>query len=231
MSGEEGRPVPSYAIERQLEAAGATRIAGVDEVGRGAWAGSVVACAVVTDLSPPPDGLADSKLLTELRRTRLVDVLTDWAVGVGYGEATPAEIDELGLTEALRRAAVRALDALPTRPDVVIVDGKHDYLGAPWAVRCEVKADACCVSVAAASVLAKVHRDAQMARLDPEHPAYEFAENAGYPSPTHKRALAAYGPTPYHRLSWSYLDELPEWRHLKKHRHPSVGAGQLALDL
>lgn len=231
MNGEPDPLVPSYAIERQLQAAGSARIAGVDEVGRGAWAGPVVACAVITDLSPPPDGLADSKRLTALRRARLVDALTDWAVGVGYGESSPEEIDELGLTEALRRAAVRALGTLPLRPDVVIVDGKHDYLGTPWAVRCEVKADVCCVSVAAASVLAKVHRDALMARLGPEHPAYGFAENAGYPSPTHKRALAAYGPTPYHRLSWSYLDELPAWRYLKKHRHPAVGAGQLPLDL
>lgn len=214
------------------------RIAGVDEVGRGAWAGPVVVCAAVTDLSAPPAlpgrggrtvGLTDSKLLTEPRREAFAEVLPGWLTAHALGSSSPEEIDEVGMTEALRRAAVRALEALPVRPDVVILDGKHDFLGRPWRVRCEVKADQRSVTVAAASVLAKVHRDRLMAALDPEFPGYGFADSAGYPSPIHQRALAESGPTPHHRLSWSYLDDLPRWRHLKKHRDPLSGTGQLSF--
>lgn len=218
---------PTYDIERLLLAGGARTVAGVDEVGRGAWAGPVTVCAVVTDLSEPPAGLTDSKRLTPRRRAALAELLKDWAVGVGYGEATHEEIDALGMTEALRRAARRALAGLPVRPDAVILDGKHDYLGAPWAVRLQVGGDAASVSVAAASVLAKVRRDAYMASLG--YPEYGFADNAGYPSPVHRAALAEHGPTPYHRLSWSYLDALPRWRHLKRHRDAAAGEGQLSL--
>jgi ribonuclease HII len=96
-------------------------------------------------------------------------------------------------------------------------------------VRCEIKADQRSVTVAAASVLAKVHRDRLMAGLDPEFPAYGFAESSGYPSPVHQRALRDSGPTPHHRLSWSYLDDLPRWRHLRKRRDPLAGTGQLSL--
>ncbi|MFI0407942.1 ribonuclease HII [Actinomadura sp. 3N508] len=213
-------------------------IAGVDEVGRGAWAGPVVVCAAVTDLTPPPVlqgrgkrtvGLTDSKLLTEAHRESFAEVLPGWLAGHAIGASGPEEIDEVGMTEALRRAAVRALEALPVPPDVVILDGKHDFLSRPWRVRCEVKADQRSVTVAAASVLAKVHRDRLMAGLDTEFPGYGFADSAGYPSPTHQKTLEESGPTPHHRMSWSYLDGLPRWRHLKKHRDPLAGEGQLSL--
>jgi ribonuclease HII len=230
--------VPGYQIELQLRAAGAVRIAGVDEVGRGAWAGPVVVGAAVTDFSPPPElpgrggrtiRLTDSKLLTPAHREAFAEVLPSWLVCYALGAAGPEEIDEVGMTEALRRAAVRALDTLPERPDAVILDGKHDVLRSGWPVRCEVKADQRSVSVAAASVLAKVHRDRLMAELDPAYPAYGFADCAGYPSPVHQRALRDLGPTPHHRLSWSYLDDLPNWRHLRKHHDPRAGTGQMSL--
>ncbi|RSN03493.1 ribonuclease HII [Nonomuraea sp. WAC 01424] len=219
---------PTYDIEQLLLSMPSTRtVAGVDEVGRGAWAGPVTVCAVVTDLSEPPSGLTDSKQVSAARRPPLAAEVGAWAAGIGFGEASHAEIDALGMTEALRRAARRALDALPVRPDAVILDGKHDYIGAPWPVRLEIKGDAASVSVAAASVLAKVRRDAYMATIG--HDEYGFAENAGYPSPAHQEALARLGPTPHHRLSWSYLDDLPRWRHLKQVRDPLVGEGQAAL--
>lgn len=219
---------PTYEIEQLLLSMPSTRtVAGVDEVGRGAWAGPVTVCAVVTDLSEPPSGLTDSKQVSAARRGPLAEELTVWAAGIGFGEASHAEIDALGMTEALRRAARRALEALPVRPDAVILDGKHDYIGAPWPVRLEIKGDAASVSVAAASVLAKVRRDTYMGTIG--HEEYGFAENAGYPSPMHQEALARLGPTPHHRLSWSYLDDLPQWRHLKQVRDPLVGEGQAAL--
>ncbi len=235
--------VAGYEIEHELRAALADgdrplRIAGVDEVGRGAWAGPVVVCAAVTDLSPPPIlrgrgertiGLTDSKLLTEAHRESFAELLPGWLDGHALGASGPEEIDEVGMTEALRRAAVRALEALPVPPDIVILDGKHDFLRRPWRVRCEIKADQRSVTVAAASVLAKVHRDGLMTVLDEEFPGYGFAESAGYPSPVHQKGLEEYGPTPHHRMSWSYLDDLPRWRHLKKHRDPLAGEGQLSL--
>ncbi|WP_448317322.1 ribonuclease HII [Streptomyces sp. CO7] len=210
---------PTHTVERSLRATtGAKVVAGVDEVGRGAWAGPVTVCAAITGLRRPPHGLTDSKLLTVKRRNELSAELRDWVTAYALGHSSPEEIDELGMTAALRLAAVRALEALPVRPDAVILDGKHDYLGAPWQVRTVIKGDRSCVAVAAASVIAKVERDAMMAELGTAHEDFAFAANAGYPSPVHRAALEERGPTPHHRLSWAYLDALPRWRHLKKVR-------------
>jgi ribonuclease HII len=213
---------PTHTVERSLRATtGAKTVAGIDEVGRGAWAGPVTVCAAVTGLRRPPEGLTDSKLLSRERRTELSAVLTTWVTGHAIGHASVEEIDELGMTEALRLAAVRALGGLPVRPDAVILDGKHNYLGGQWQVRTVIKGDQSCVPVAAASVLAKVHRDGMMAELGAQDARYEpfaFGANAGYPSPTHKAALEEWGPTPHHRVSWAFMDALPRWRHLKKVR-------------
>ncbi|MGD9483971.1 ribonuclease HII [Streptomyces sp. TRM70308] len=211
---------PTHRVERSLRATTPARlIAGVDEVGRGAWAGPVTVCAAITGLRRPPAGLTDSKLLTRARRTELAEALTGWVTAHGLGHAWPEEIDALGMTAALRLAAVRALEALPERPDAVILDGAHDYLGPPWQVRTVVKGDRSCVSVAAASVIAKVRRDGLMAELGEGHEEFDFAGNAGYPAPAHRAALQDLGPTPHHRLTWAYLDALPRWQHLKK-PHP-----------
>ncbi|MGK4580850.1 ribonuclease HII [Kitasatospora sp. HPMI-4] len=220
---------PTHSVERSLRRAGARLVAGLDEVGRGAWAGPVTVGAAVTGLRRPPEGLTDSKLLTERRRTALAPVLADWVTAYALGHASPQECDELGMTAALRLAAVRALEALPVRPDAVILDGKHDYLGGPWRVRTVIKGDQSCICVSAASVLAKVHRDGLMAELGESYPAYGFAENAGYPSPVHRSALEEYGPTEHHRLSWAYLDALPKWSHLKRERAAEAQGEQLSL--
>ncbi|MFF8845085.1 ribonuclease HII [Streptomyces sp. NPDC015127] len=227
---------PTHAVERSIRATtGAKIVAGIDEVGRGAWAGPVTVCAAITGLRRPPAGLTDSKLIAPKRRTELAGELESWVTAHALGHASPEEIDDLGMTAALRLAAVRALDGLPVRPEAVILDGKHDYLGVPWRVRTVIKGDQSCVAVAAASVIAKVRRDAMMAALQQEFAVFGFADNAGYPSPVHKAALEELGPTPYHRLSWAYLDALPKWRHLKKVRlSPEAAAledgGQLGFD-
>ncbi|WP_285759391.1 ribonuclease HII [Nocardiopsis ansamitocini] len=218
---------PTYELERELTEHGATLIAGVDEVGRGAWAGPVLVCAAVTDGSPAPAGLTDSKRLSPKRRVAMADLVRPWVRDHAFGRAEPAEIDEFGMTESLRLAATRALNGLAERPDSVILDGKHDFLGRPWQVRTQIKADLTCVTVAAASVLAKVERDTMMAALDEEYPGYGFASAAGYPSPLHRATLADLGPTPYHRMSWAYLDDLPKWQHLRTFR--SAPGGQLSL--
>ncbi|GAA0411567.1 ribonuclease HII [Streptomyces luteireticuli] len=232
---------PTHSVERSLRATtGAKVVAGVDEVGRGAWAGPVTVCAAVTGLRRPPEGLTDSKLLTPKRRLVLARQLETWVTAYALGEASPEEIDAQGMTAALRLAATRALDALPVRPDAVILDGKHDYLGDPWRVRTVIKGDQSCVAVAAASVIAKVRRDGLMAELGAGHADFGFSDNAGYPSPVHRAALERLGPTPYHRLSWAYLDALPRWQHLKRPRLVPEGAtarenaleagGQLGFD-
>ncbi|MFH8366540.1 ribonuclease HII [Streptomyces sp. NPDC018031] len=227
---------PTHRVERSLRATtGARVVVGIDEVGRGAWAGPVTVCAAVTGLRRPPTGLTDSKLLTVKRRTDLARELETWVTAHALGHSSPAEIDELGMTAALRLAATRALAALPVVPDAVILDGKHDYLGAPWRVRTVIKGDRSCVAVAAASVIAKVRRDAMMAELGDDHQDFCFGDNAGYPSPVHRAALEELGPTPHHRLSWAYLDTLPRWRHLKRGRSaPGTAAmeagGQLGFD-
>ncbi|KRV51451.1 ribonuclease HII [Wenjunlia vitaminophila] len=218
-------PPPTHGVERSLRRAGATVVAGVDEVGRGAWAGPVTVGAAVTGLRRPPQGLTDSKLLTPPRRQEMAAELEGWVSSFSLGHAWPEEIDELGMTAALRLAAVRALESLPVRPDAVILDGKHDYLGLPWRVRTVIKGDQSCVAVAAASVLAKVRRDALMAELAPQYAAFAFQDNVGYPSPVHRAALVEHGPTPHHRVSWAYMDALPRWRHLKKTRLPAGGPG------
>jgi ribonuclease HII len=217
-------PAPDYALEHRLAGPdGVASLAGVDEVGRGACAGPVVVGAAVTDGSPPPPGLTDSKRLTRRQRVAMAAELESWVVDHAFGHAGPAEIDELGMTAALRLAARRALAGLRTPPGQVVLDGVHDYLGAPWRVTTQAKADLSCVSVAAASVLAKVHRDTRMAALAQEHPGYAFEESAGYPSPRHRHALAEHGPTPHHRMSWAYLDGLPQWRHLRRARPAAPG--------
>lgn len=209
---------------------GVRTVAGVDEVGRGAWAGPVTVCAAVTGLRRPPEGLTDSKLITPKRRTKLAALLADWVTSYALGHASPEEIDALGMTAALRLAAGRALEALPERPDAVILDGKHNYLGGPWKVRTVIKGDQSCVAVAAASVIAKVRRDSAMAELGAEHVPFAFADNAGYPSPVHRAALEELGPTAHHRLSWSYLDTMPRWQHLKKVRDDADTGEQLGFD-
>lgn len=216
MADTSSNPTPSYALEHELSENGAGVIAGVDEVGRGAWAGPVLVCAAVTDGTAPPAGLTDSKKLTPKRRAEVDDLLRAWVGDYAFGRAEPTEVDEFGLTKSLRAAATRALDGLRERPEAVLLDGRHDYLGPPWKVRTEVAADLSCISVAAASVLAKVERDTFMAGLDSHYPGYGFATAVGYPSPVHRAALAEHGPTPHHRMSWSYLDRLPQWRHLRK---------------
>jgi ribonuclease HII len=224
---------PTHSVERSMRATlGVRTVAGVDEVGRGAWAGPVTVCAAVTGLRRPPEGLTDSKLIAPKRRADLAAVLTGWVTSYALGHASPEEIDELGMTAALRLAALRALGGLPEPPDAVILDGKHNYLagGGPWQVRTVIKGDQSCVAVAAASVIAKVHRDGRMAELGADHRPFAFDENAGYPSPVHRLALEELGPTPLHRLSWSYLDTMPRWQHLKKVRAVVDAGEQLGFD-
>lgn len=190
-------------------------VVGIDEVGRGAWAGPVTVAAVALDPEDLPDGVRDSKRLSPARRTVVAAAVRARAI-VGIGSAENDEVDDVGLaaalTEAARRALVAAL-AAPGAPDdpLVLVDGPYDLLRLDGVeVVTLVRGDAVSRSIAAASVVAKVHRDARMAAEDPRFPTYGFARNRGYASPEHVAALERSGPCPLHRRSWAPIARLDQ---------------------
>jgi len=201
-------PYPTLRFERKCWEDGDRVVVGIDEVGRGSWAGPVTVAAVVPD-DVHLKGVRDSKMLTRDEREECAPRVRAWARGYGVGHASHEECDVLGMTEALRRAAMRALDQLAAQgftPDRIVLDGKFDYLAMPRVVRTVVKGDQRVLSVAAASVIAKTTRDALMAEEAEHYPAYGFESNRGYPAPVHKCALAAYGPSAIHRRSWIFMD-------------------------
>lgn len=178
-------------------------VAGVDEVGRGAWAGPVTCAAVVLDPHARIYKLRDSKLLDHDRRVRLAERIATRAAAAAVGHASNDEIDRWGMTRALQVAARRAVDGLGTHVDRILLDGNFDFLAAhPAPVTTIVKGDARSASIAAASILAKVARDRLMMALDDHHRDYDFASNKGYPSPEHIAALDEVGPCRWHRHSW-----------------------------
>lgn len=230
------RPVPTLELERTLAAQGYDVIVGFDEVGRGSLAGPVmVGAAAIWARDLPtltvPEGVADSKMLTEHRREAIFHPLRRWCASSAVGQASNTEIDEWGITYALGVAALRALDELErqlgigsatqTLQSVIrvggILDGPNDYITAalgtfdapdvpvPAHIITKVKGDQHCATVAAAAVIAKVTRDHLMVDIAKGNPAYEpygWARNKGYGSQVHRDAIAKYGPTPLHRLSW-----------------------------
>ncbi len=205
------RASPTLAEEILGWRAGYRHVAGVDEVGRGPMAGPVVAAAVILDPQFSArwwSELRDSKALTANRRARLAERLRDTAA-FGVGRAGHEEVDGLGLLEATRQAMLRALAALPCRPDQVLVDA----VSLPREVgpqRALIHGDALCVSIAAASIVAKVERDRLMDEYDRKYPVYGFGHNRGYCTPDHLRALTQHGLCPIHRRSFAsvraYLD-------------------------
>jgi ribonuclease HII len=199
---------PTLQVEHELWESGHDVVVGLDEVGRGAWAGPLTIAAVVLPRDRRVYGVRDSKQLTERRREELFDRVADWCAAVGVGHASHEECDELGMSDAQRLAARRALDAMGLEPDLVLLDGKWDFVGG-GNTRTIVKGDATCLSIAAASVIAKVTRDRMMRAEADNYPAYDFERNKGYPCPRHKVALKGYGPTPIHRRSWAFMDNLP----------------------
>jgi ribonuclease HII len=215
---------PSLRFERELWDDGKPVVVGVDEVGKGAWAGPLTLVAAVV----PPDRriykIRDSKMLTEAEREALFDRVADWCRAWAVGHATAAECDQLGMSDAQRLAADRALDGLGLEPDAVLLDGKWDFVGRGIS-RTIVKGDASCLSIAAASLLAKVTRDRMMRRLGTAHPGYDFEFNKGYPCPRHRAALRGLGPSAIHRRSWAFMDDLV-WTGLPRSRRPEP-QGQL----
>lgn len=200
-------PAPTTAAERRWWREGA-RVAGLDEVGRGAWAGQLTVGAVALAPDRRVLGLRDSKQLTPDRRAQLARRLASVA-DVGLGRVQVDELDELGLAAALRVAAARAVAALADPPEVVLIDGNVDLLPDSRSHReLLVGGDRRSASIAAASIVAKVARDAAMVAADPVHPAYGFARHKGYPTAAHRAALAEHGPCALHRTCWAPIAAL-----------------------
>ena len=214
------KPYPSLDSERRIFERGNRFVIGIDEVGRGAIAGPVAVGVSLIDKTNPnleswPEKLQDSKLMTAKSRSEITQPLMDWVSSYAVGFSTNKEIDELGISEALRLAAGRALDQLlkdaTSRKTIaedgaiILLDGSQNWLGKVsygLDVHVQVKADTNCVSVAAAAVLAKVTRDSLMQELDQQYSGYGLAGHKGYASATHIAALRALGPTDIHRLTW-----------------------------
>jgi ribonuclease HII len=211
--------IPNLKVERELFDTGAPVVLACDEVGRGALAGPVAVGLVVIDTSVRrmPTGLRDSKLMTEPRREAMAPRAAAWVRGWAVGEASAAEIDELGIMACLGLAGARAYAALTAAQEValdapLLLDGNYDWLSPSIQHRARVttriKADRDCASVAAASVIAKVHRDRGMRSAHDDLPLYGWDENKGYSSRGHFAALAEHGPSALHRHTW--LHERPE---------------------
>jgi ribonuclease HII len=213
-------PQANLSVEHSLMAQGHRLVAGIDEVGRGAWAGPLVVGVVVVDAStpPPPKGTTDSKLLTANARQSLVGSLEPWCVSWSLGEVSAQEIDLHGLSASLTIGARRALELLPQAPDALILDGTFDFVtpretdatffGSTGESGCPVltlaRADRVAASVAAASILAKVMRDATMCMLAGRLPGFGFERHKGYGTPEHATAIESLGITSEHRRSWSF---------------------------
>jgi ribonuclease HII len=202
------RPEPTLDVEREFFANGVRIVAGMDEVGRGAIAGPVTIGVVAIDanVGEIPTGLRDSKLMTPKRREAMVPIAKEWGIAWATGSATAAEIDKFGIVTSLGLAASRALQKLGITPDVVILDGNTSFLmeetGGPRIVT-RIKADQDCACVSAASVIAKVERDALMTQLHEQYPHYRWEGNKGYGAAVHTDAIKMHGVTDFHRKSWN----------------------------
>jgi ribonuclease HII len=197
----------SFEYELRLVARGTVPVAGVDEVGRGPLAGPVTAAAVILDLGRVPEGIDDSKRLTAQRRREL-DIEIRACAEISVAHASVGEIDEINIYHAAHLAMCRAVDGLPRRARHAIIDGKAIPRGLCCDGEALVGGDGLCPSVAAASIVAKVARDALMAGLDRDHPGYGWARNAGYATEEHRLALVRLGPTPHHRRSFQRVHKM-----------------------
>lgn len=216
--------LPNFVYEKELWEQGYDLVCGIDEVGKGAWAGPLtVGIAIAGDDEPPP-GINDSKTLTEKKREEIFDAVAGWCKSWSLGFASSEECDELGMSDAQRLAVKRAFESLDAAPDWALLDGKWNFLqsgngdagngGAGGngvvgnlGVTNIVKGDQISISIAAASILAKVSRDRMMREIGDAYGPYRFPHNKGYRCTWHLAALKAWGATPIHRQKWSFMDE------------------------
>tara|TARA_B100000929_G_C15434215_1_gene395758 strand:+ start:377 stop:1084 length:708 start_codon:yes stop_codon:yes gene_type:complete len=202
---------PTLKYEKSFWEQGIRHIVGVDEVGKGAWAGPLTVVAAMIPQEKRIYKIRDSKLLKEVERESLFSRISEWCETWAVGHATNEECDELGMSDAQKLATRRAIEDLSVQPDHFLIDGKWDFVGHLVGVKHVtkiVKGDSKCLSIASASVLAKVIRDRMMRDYHSQFPHYKFADNKGYPSPHHIEALHDHGPCDIHRKSWAFMDQL-----------------------
>lgn len=192
--------------EKDLYKKGIELIAGVDEVGRGPLCGPVVACACILPKNYKLDGLNDSKKLTERKREQLYEVLVNEAISYGIGIISPKRIDEVNIYQATKEAMYEAINNLNPKPEHVLIDAMPLDLDVPSTSI--IKGDAKCLSIAAASVIAKVTRDRMMIELDKKYPEYGFASHKGYPTKKHIEAVKQYGVLDFYRFTFSPISDL-----------------------
>ena len=200
--------MPDMALESECE----NPVAGVDEAGRGPWAGPVVAAAVILPVSPPEslkNGIDDSKKLPARRRVQLFEILRDCAE-IGIGAASAVEIDRFNILAATHLAMRRAVRSLRREPAFALIDGNSSPADLPCPARAVVKGDSLCLSIAAASIVAKVTRDRIMGTLACRYPAYGWDRNAGYGTRQHREGLLAAGVTSHHRRTFAPVAEMLE---------------------
>lgn len=205
---------PTRHFEQDLWARGFETVVGIDEVGRGAWAGPLVVGAAVLPRDGRVLGIRDSKMLSEIEREKIFDRVAGWCKAWAVGAASQEECDTLGMSAAQKLATARAIAGLrlDNPPDAAIVDGTWDFVSPHVGhVERKIKADAFCLGVAAASILAKVSRDRLMRQHAEHYPHWHFDSNKGYPCPLHKTALLGYGPSAIHRRSWVFMDNYVPW--------------------
>lgn len=203
------RAFPTLTLEILLIESAGGPVCGVDEAGRGPWAGPVSAGAVILNPDDLPAGIDDSKALTHARREALEIEIKARALAWGVGFASVEEIESHNILHATGLAMCRAIEALAIRPAAALVDGNYGFK-LPCAVQTVIKGDSLSLSIAAASILAKTARDRLMVELDSEYPGYGFAGHKGYNAPIHSAALKELGPCPAHRRSWAPIRALLE---------------------
>lgn len=199
----EKKRLPDFNIEDQYPAP----VAGIDEAGRGPWAGPVVAAAVILNRDAVPEGLNDSKQLSQKKREFLFELIRQSAqVGVGIGSV--AEIDSINIARANDLAMERAVAALPVRPEFLLIDGRWVPRGFNLPAKPVIKGDTLSLSIAAASIIAKVTRDRIMSKLAEAHPGYGWQTNQGYGTRAHAEGLKSLGVTPHHRVSFKPIHNI-----------------------
>jgi ribonuclease HII len=208
-SARAARGFPTLALETVLIQSCGGPVCGVDEAGRGPWAGPVAAGAVILDPDDLPAGIDDSKVLTAERREALEIEIKARAIAWGVGFASVEEIAELNILHATGLAMCRAVEALAVQPVAALVDGNYRFK-LPCDVQTVVGGDGLSLSIAAASILAKTARDRLMVAMDAEYPGYGFASHKGYNAPVHQAALRTLGPCPAHRRGWAPIRALLE---------------------
>lgn len=193
---------PDLSMERRLNEVGFRLVAGADEAGRGCLAGPVVAAAVILPQGFDVPGVNDSKQVRPQLRVSLAEEIRREAVSWAIGTCTPGEVDSMNILRASLEAMRRAVERLDPLPDYLLIDGNRGFNDLRYRTEAVIKGDARCLSIAAASILAKTTRDEMMHRLSADYPQYNWCSNVGYPTPDHYRALHQHGPSPHHRRTF-----------------------------